>query len=477
MNRVFTATAILLLLAPVGVRATADHDEPQNKRAHRAAKSAQAPKEVALQAEPDLRERRIQGDSDGQNGSGAVAHGQIAPTTARPPQHRAKPRELAMRRAAGPRHGGELDLRSLPQARPVRRERPEREGPDLLPSTIVDETTSETSALAPSAPSLTPGPSAPAPPPAASFDGLDFANWGAGHPPDTNGDVGPTYFIQTINTSIGIYDKSTGTRVAAFTFNTFMSQGNFGNLCDTDNFGDPVVLYDSFEDRWVITDFAFKLSGGNVVNPPGSFQCFAVSKTGNPVSGGWNFYSINTAGGLGDYPKFGIWPDGIYMSANMFGYPSGAPFQGPRVYAFNKAQMYAGSPTVQVVTFDGPPADFTLLPSNARLQTGTPPTGTPNYFVSTWEFLNALTVYKLHVDWTHIPLSTFTGPDTPLAATSWPNASVANAPSLGGNPLDVLQIRAMVQNQYTNIGGAESLWTTHTVRRLNTSGFAAPRWY
>ena len=41
-----------------------------------------------------------------------------------------------------------------------------------------------------------------------------------------------------------------------------MSQGNFGNLCDTDNFGDPVVLYDTFEDRWVITDFAFQLDGG-----------------------------------------------------------------------------------------------------------------------------------------------------------------------------------------------------------------------
>ena len=109
-----------------------------------------------------------------------------------------------------------------------------------------------------------------------------------------------------------------------------MSQGNFGNLCDTNNFGDPVVLYDSFEDRWFITDFAFTLDGsGNVVNPPGSFQCFAVSKTGDPVAGGWNFYSINTAGGLGDYPKFGIWPDGIYMSANMFDYAAGGVVPEP----------------------------------------------------------------------------------------------------------------------------------------------------
>jgi len=170
--------------------------------------------------------------------------------------------------------------------------------------------------------------SAPAPSPSTSFDGLDFASWGAGHPPDPNGDVGPAYYIQTINTSIGIYDKSNGNRVAAFTFNALMSQGNFGNLCDTNNFGDPVVLYDTYEDRWFLTDFAFKLDGSGNVNPQTVFQCFAVSKTGDPVAGGWNFYSIQDPGGLGDYPKFGVLSDGIYMSANMFGYAAGSSFFG-----------------------------------------------------------------------------------------------------------------------------------------------------
>src|SRR4029077_6292748 len=169
-----------------------------------------------------------------------------------------------------------------------------------------------------SAEAFAPQVNGPAPGPIMNFDGLDFANWGAGHPPDTNGDVGPTYYIQTINTSIGVFRKTDGARVAAFTFNTFMSQGSFGNLCDTNNFGDPVVLYDSFEDRWVITDVAFLLVGGGVAAP--AYQCFAVSKTGDPVSGGWNFYSIKLSDALGDYPKFGIWPDGLYMSANLFGF-------------------------------------------------------------------------------------------------------------------------------------------------------------
>jgi hypothetical protein len=327
---------------------------------------------------------------------------------------------------------------------------------------------------------------AAAPAPDSSFDGLDFANWGAGHPPDENGDVGPTYYIQTINTSIGIYDKSNGNRVAAFTFNAFMSQGHFGNLCDTNNFGDPVVLYDSYENRWFITDFAFALDGSGNVNPQTVFQCFAVSKTGDPVNGGWNFYSILDPGGLGDYPKFGVWPDGIYMSANMFGYAAGASYQAPHMWALNKQQMYAGAPSPQVVDFTGPSSDFTLLPANSRLQTGAPPTGSPEYFVSTEQFLNALSIYKFHVDWDKVSTSTFTGPTTQLAPNCWPNQTPANA-STTANAADVLAIRAMAQAQYTNQGGAESVWVDHTVQRnvsatnttcnATTGGNATPRWY
>ncbi|HEX8146804.1 MAG TPA: MBG domain-containing protein [Pyrinomonadaceae bacterium] len=387
-------------------------------------------------------------------------------------------REMRLRRGR-PFRG---DVRQLPQAPPEKVERPEREVPEPNPTLYVPPGGKAPAEGAKSAPEAAgaAAPSAPAaqaPAPNVSFEGLDFNNWGAGHPPDTVGDVGPNHYIQSINSSVAIYDKSTGARIAAFTLNNFMKQGNQGNLCDTNNFGDPVVLYDTFEDRWVITDFAFQLSGGNVVNPPGAFQCFAVSRTGDPVAGGWNFYSINTTGGLGDYPKLGVWPDGIYMTVNMFGYPAGAPFQGPRVFAFNKAQMYAGAPAAQSVTFDGPVGDNTILPGNARLQTGTPPPGTPNYFLSTSRFLNAVTVYKFKVDWEHPMTSTFTGPDVPVAASNWPNLSAASAPSLGGNNLEVLPTRAMMQNQYTNLGGAESLWAIHTVRRASTTGFAAPRFY
>src|SRR3954470_3289149 len=394
------------------------------------------------------------------------------------------PRELHLKAA----HGKVFDVRKLKSA-VVKKERPERTAPGYAPAgSRAAERLENPGRSLPQLPKVIKKSqmvSAPAPAPSASFEGLDFANWGQGHPPDTNGDVGPNYYIQTINVSIGIYAKSTGSRVAAFTFNSFMSQGNFGNLCDTDNFGDPVVLYDSFEDRWVVTDFALKLDGAGNVNPQHVFECFAVSKTGDPVTGGWNFYSVETPGGLGDYPKLGVWPDGIYLSANMFGYAANASFFGYHVWALNKQQMYAGDPSPQVVDFAGDTSDFSLVPANARLQTGTPPAGASEYFVSTEQFLNALSIYKLHVDWDKVSTSTFTGPVTQAAAACWPNANPANA-STPANSADTLAIRAMAQAQYSNLGGAESLWVAHTVNRgeipnatcgaANTNN-ATLRWY
>ncbi|HEY6251114.1 MAG TPA: hypothetical protein VI685_14225, partial [Candidatus Angelobacter sp.] len=138
------------------------------------------------------------------------------------------------------------DVRDLPQAPPERFERPEREAPQVnaVPFPGTSPNFQERKGLTENIPT------APAPSPTVSFEGLDFQNFGAGHPPDTNGDVGPQHYVQTINTSVGIYRKSDGVRLAAFSFDSLMSQGHFGNLCDTNNRGDVVVLYDTFEDRW-----------------------------------------------------------------------------------------------------------------------------------------------------------------------------------------------------------------------------------
>jgi len=99
-------------------------------------------------------------------------------------------------------HSFNGDLRNLSRRRPVPRERNEPEEPE--PHPVFAPGTFETPPAGPSLPAIG-GPSAPAPAPLNVFEGLDRFNWGAGSPPDTNGDVGPNNYIQTVNTSIGIF--------------------------------------------------------------------------------------------------------------------------------------------------------------------------------------------------------------------------------------------------------------------------------
>src|SRR5262249_29876411 len=125
-------------------------------------------------------------------------------------------------------------------------EKPEQEQPEAHPRLFVPPSGTGTTAMAEksAAPKDSPKPSFPTPAVAATtpsiqFDGLSIASGlGNGYPPDTNGDVGPTYYIQTVNTGIGIYNKSNGTAAATMSFNTFFAGHFGGNLCETQNFGD-----------------------------------------------------------------------------------------------------------------------------------------------------------------------------------------------------------------------------------------------
>src|SRR5437870_6635906 len=176
-------------------------------------------------------------------GGGALAGGASADPPSPPPGLASQP-EVAQAKPTEFRG----DVRRIPRGNVVQpEERPSVKTLDESPPSAVTADPALQTATA----------STPAPAPSNSFAGLDFANWGAGWPPDTNGDVGPTYYVETVNTSIGVFRKSDGAPEAAFTYNTFFGASPTGTPCDNGNGGDPVVLYDSIADRWLVTDFAW----------------------------------------------------------------------------------------------------------------------------------------------------------------------------------------------------------------------------
>ncbi len=299
------------------------------------------------------------------------------------------------------------------------------------------------------------------PAPARNFRGISFAQGGAGWPPDTNGDIGPNYYIQTVNTSIAIFTATTGSQAAFLTFNQFFD--GTGTSCDTFNSGDPVVVYDRFEDRWLISDFSLP-SGGPY------YECIAISQTGDPINGGWYMYAIpisDTA--INDYPKVGVWRDGYYFSFNMFAEFSYA-WQGVEVWAFEKTGLLAGDPNPKIVSFQiGADTGYaSLLPGHAL---SLPPADAPNYF-ATVTAPNSLQIWEFKPDWANLPASTFSGP-VELAVADF---AVANSIHQPGTSilLDSLSPRPMMQLIYRAVNGVEALWMTHTV---TSQGAAGMRWY
>ena len=105
---------------------------------------------------------------------------------------------------------------------------------------------------------LPPAPSMPLP--LLTFEGINYAQTKCDFlcdPPDTNGDVGPNHYVQAVNTSFRVFDKSGNPLTPVTTFNSFFAPLGGGNPCGNhQNHGDPFVFYDHIADRWVITDFA-----------------------------------------------------------------------------------------------------------------------------------------------------------------------------------------------------------------------------
>ena len=130
---------------------------------------------------------------------------------------------------------------------------------------------------------LAPAPKMPAP--LLTFDGMNSSQSGClCLPPDTDGDVGPNHYVQSVNSSIKIFDKSGNPLNGAngTTYNSFFLT-LAGTPCSGFNNGDGFVFYDHLADRWVVTDFAFP---GSLPGAGPFYECIGVSQTGDPVSGG-----------------------------------------------------------------------------------------------------------------------------------------------------------------------------------------------
>jgi len=200
-----------------------------------------------------------------------------------------------------------------------------------------------------------------------NFDGIGatdtVASGGPFVPPDTNGAVGATQFVQWVNITFEVFDKKTGLPVMGPTPGNAFWAG-FGGPCETRNDGDIIIQYDKMADRWVAAQPVF-------VAP--FMYCLAVS-TSSDATGTYNQYAF-PLGNFPDYPKLSVWPDAYYATFNMFT----QQFLGAQACAYDRTNMLAGNPATLICKLPWNRA-INLLPSDLDGATP-PPAGSKNYYL------------------------------------------------------------------------------------------------
>lgn len=293
-------------------------------------------------------------------------------------------------------------------------------------------------------------------------------------PPDTVGDIGPNHYVQAVNLSFAVFNRSGTPLVGPANINTLWS--GFGGVCETSNDGDPIALYDHLADRWLISQFALPNF------PYGPFyQCIAVSQSPDPAASWYRYQFLISNSKMNDYPKIGVWADGYYMSMNQFN-QGNLNWGGAGVVIFERDKMLAGQPAAMAYfdLFGTDPNLGGMLPSDLDAQA--PPLGTPNYFAqiddNAWGYSpDQIQIWGASVDWTR-KQATFTRlaalPTAPFDSNLC-NYSRNCIPQPGGRKLDALSDRLMYRLQYRYFGSYQTLVTNHTVDV--GSDHAGIRWY
>ena len=357
---------------------------------------------------------------------------------------------------------------------------------------------------------FSPAPTIPAP--LSHFEGLsnqdNFNVFGFRvNPPDSDGEVGPNHYVELINLILGVFDKQGNRLLGPVAIGSVWS--GFAIPDCTDASGDPVVLYDKFEDRWLLSQFTTRgLPAQNLQ----IYNCVAVSQTSDPT-GAYFRYAFPTQadevdGGFffPDYPKYGVWRNSYILTTRDFG---SVDRYGISVYALERGRMLQGDPNARAVQFfleaDVTPTGTVplalvgdgLLPPDVDGNTK-PPKDAPAPIIGTQDdnasygaAFDALNIWELSVVWqanpvasivlkTQLPVASF---DSIYPCGLFPGQTSRDClPQPGvaptaNNLLDILSYRQRptFRLAYRNFGTYESLVTNQSVEAMPS--VAGVRWY
>jgi hypothetical protein len=323
------------------------------------------------------------------------------------------------------------------------------------------------------------------------------------NPPDPVGDVGPNHYVEMINLVYAVYDKAGNLLVGPVDTGTLWSDFPIEDC--TDPSGDPIVIHDQLEDRWVLSQFTTR-----GLNPDGSFNglpfynCVAISVTGDPTGAYYRYAFLSDLGDVvmfPDYPKYGNWKKTYVLTSRDFGINGE---YGISVYALEKNKMIAGNPNARAIRYfiDGNDPDLLplvgdgLLPADLdgtkqpKEDAAIPIVGTQDVDAGYGATFDALNIWDLKIHWQANPVTSLVLntqlPTLPFDSVfpCGPSRGCLAQPGVA-NPdqwLDVLSYRQrpIWRLAYRTFKGYDSMVTNQSVQATEGGlgvAIAGTRWY
>jgi hypothetical protein len=344
-----------------------------------------------------------------------------------------------------------------------------------------------------------------------SFEGMDASQVsGPGPDIDPNGAVGTKQYMEWVNTFYQAYDKTSFAPVWASPQNGDTPwRNNSMTNCYGAGGGDGIITFDRLASRWVIARRGTPASNTY-------YYCVAISNTDDLSSStlAWFTYQFSLNSVLGtnsrgnvywpDWPKFGTWSDGYYVSFVLQDTNNQYTNIGVVACALDRTNMLIGGTARAMQCFSDPnpiPPNGTLYLKHGLIPadldgTTAPPSGRHEYFLSIQNPLNdgktttstKLNLWNFHVNWTTPTKSTFTKSQITVPSyepgcydvSQVANTFCVNEPSSSstGVYVDSVGDRLMPRLSYRNFGTYQSFLISHTIQMTaGTNQQTAIRWY
>lgn len=280
------------------------------------------------------------------------------------------------------------------------------------------------------------------------------------YPSDSVGAVGLNHYVAWVNTNLVVYDKTGKPSHPPVPGRSIWS--GFSNApCRKQNDGDPIVLYDQFADRWVLSQFA-------ITNGPPFYQCLAVSTTPDPLGPytrvAYRFEHLN------DYGKLGLWSNAYLATFYMFTDLEHPEWMGPLACAIDRNSLLAGRPA-SMICADLPKDALGVMPATIDGRQ-LPAQTTPGLFVGFGA--NRLELWELSYSFSKPKQTTISGPRS-VAVDDFTQPAGNVDVGTGAAHLDAVGDRLMYRVPLRVDGEMSTFTATHSVQ--TDAGRVGVRWY